>query len=239
MGSESSFIDFKLKWTFIISLLILLLTSCRTTKKITAVSGLQNEISLCLDTASVFSSGFIGLVIQDAESGENLYSRNAEKYFTPASNIKLLTLYSALKMLPDSLPALLYTENDSIIYIWGAGDPALLHPDFPESGVLHFLKEKGHKKIFFSDDNFFMPHFGAGWMWDDYRYAFQPEISPLPLYGNVAVLSAGNDSLYIFPEVFSDSVTITSDGDPFFGRLPDGNRFIIPEERLNRKSRNV
>lgn len=238
MVFKSSDFTIQARWNFIFCLLTLMVTSCKTTKKLASPSDLQHEISLYLDTVAVFRSGFAGLVIQDAESGEILHNRNGEKYFTPASNIKLLTLYSALKMLPDSLPALLFTENDSIIYIWGAGDPTVLHPDFPESPVLHFLKEKGHKKIFFSDDNFYMPHFGEGWMWDDYRYAFQPEISPLPLYGNVAELSIGDKSLKIFPVVFSDSVIITSDGDPFFGRLLNNNRFIIPEERLIRKSRN-
>jgi serine-type D-Ala-D-Ala carboxypeptidase/endopeptidase (penicillin-binding protein 4) len=44
----------------------------------------------------------VGIVVQDVKTGKTLYQKNADRYFTPASNEKLFTAFATLHYLgPD------------------------------------------------------------------------------------------------------------------------------------------
>ena len=114
-----------------------------------------------------------------------LYSHNAEKYFVPASNMKLFTFYTAQKLLGDSVPGIMYSiKNDSLIFS-GTGDPSFLNPNLPESPVFEFLKNT-EKKLFYQPAVTSEEGLGPGWAWDDYNYAFSAERSEFPIFGNLA-----------------------------------------------------
>ena len=106
------------------SLLALLLLSCATKSKI--VSRTTENIL----NSKFYGSQFTGFVLFDPETKDTLYNQNGSKYFTPASNTKIFTLYTSLKMLPDSLPSLFYHQASDTTYIQGTGDPTFLHPYF-------------------------------------------------------------------------------------------------------------
>ena len=91
---------------------------------------------------SAITSGHIGIAIFDPQKNVYLYKHNAEKYFTPASNTKLLTWYAALSRLGDSLVGLRYHYNiaDSAYIIQPTGDPSFLLPEFKEQPVLQLLQ---------------------------------------------------------------------------------------------------
>src|SRR5213596_1498722 len=86
------------------------------------------------------SKGEWGLLIADAESGETLYEQNADKYFVPASNMKLFTTALALaKLGPEyrfhttveaigSISNGILTGNLTLV---GRGDPNLSNRKFP------------------------------------------------------------------------------------------------------------
>jgi D-alanyl-D-alanine carboxypeptidase/D-alanyl-D-alanine-endopeptidase (penicillin-binding protein 4) len=168
------------------------LTSCKSTKPLIQKAEPTN-FNLLIDTSSVLNSGFTGLVIYDLKSKKTLFDRNGSKLFTPASNVKLMTLYASLKTLSDSIPAIKYIETDTSFIFWGMGDPTFLHPFFEKSRTLEFLREKGAaKKMYFSTSHNQMAAYGKGWMWDDYNDYYQAEIATLPMYGNV--LTVRNDS---------------------------------------------
>lgn len=81
-----------------------------------------------------------------------LFELDANKPAIPASNTKIITLYTALNMLGDSIPGLRYiTKGDSLIF-WGTGDPSMLHPDLKSTKVYDFLKNSD-KKLFYSHSN--------------------------------------------------------------------------------------
>jgi D-alanyl-D-alanine carboxypeptidase/D-alanyl-D-alanine-endopeptidase (penicillin-binding protein 4) len=137
-----------------------------------------------IDRSAIFSTHFTGFALYDPAAKQLLYTHQADKYFTPASNTKLFTFYTSLKMLGDSIPALQYTtKNDSLIF-WGTGDPSFLHPDLPASKVYNFFCQRPEQFIYYAN-NYWGRHFGPGWAWDDYNDYYQPDKAAFPMYGNI------------------------------------------------------
>src|SRR6188768_4350059 len=67
-----------------------------------------------------------GFALYDPQEKKTIYEFNSDKYFTPASNTKIFTLFASLNIIGDSIPGIKYVErNDSIIF-WGTGDPTFL-----------------------------------------------------------------------------------------------------------------
>jgi len=110
---------------------------------------------------------FTGFAVFDPASGKTLFQHNANKYFTPASNIKVFTLYTAMTMLGDSLPAFAYAENNDTLWVKALGGPTPFHPEFPYDKAAGFLQSTPQKTIAinapFNDDAY-----APGWAWNDY-----------------------------------------------------------------------
>jgi serine-type D-Ala-D-Ala carboxypeptidase/endopeptidase (penicillin-binding protein 4) len=164
----------------------MLLSSCFFTTSIGAQK--INKILDVLVTDSVVKTGHIGISIFEPATNKYWYNYNADKYFVPASNVKLFTCYAAMKFLGDSLPGLYYQLfSDSTINIWGAGDPSFLHPIFTKQPILQFLQQP--KKSFYLKPATNSEALGQGWSWDDYNEDFMAERNDLPMYGNVMQLT--------------------------------------------------
>ena len=159
----------------------------------------KRKIKKLFKHSQIMNDHFTGFALYDLDNKKMIYKLNDDKYFTPASNTKLFTFYTCLKILGDSVPALKYViRNDSLIF-WGTGDPSFLHSDLKGTNALNFLKNSG-KKLFFSAGSYTNAFYGSGWAWDDYGDYYQAEITDLPIEDNVAVLYADkNDSLQIKP----------------------------------------
>ncbi|XHR94218.1 D-alanyl-D-alanine carboxypeptidase [Mucilaginibacter sp. UC70_90] len=98
--------------------------------------------------SQIVNDHFTGFALYDLDEHKMIYELNADKYFTPASNTKLFTFYTCLKMLGDSIPALRYqTRGDSLIF-WGTGDPSFLHSDLKGINGLNFLKNSSKHLLF-------------------------------------------------------------------------------------------
>ncbi len=125
----------------------------------------------------------VGVYVYDDSSKKEIADFQGDKYFIPASNTKLFTLYAGMKYLGDSLTGIRYTENDTALFVFPTGDPSLLHPDYQTQPVVDFLK-KSTKKIYLVDEGWEETALGEGWAWDDYNDDYSVERSPLPVYGN-------------------------------------------------------
>lgn len=183
---------------FFLLVIISLLFSCSSTRQ------LKKELSREL-TSEVFDQSFTGFALYDVERKEFLHEKNSNKYFTPASNTKLLTFYASLKELGDSIPGIkYYTTPDSLVF-WGTGDPSFLNPKFSSSKVLDFLKNSS-KKLYLAASTNTNPPLGSGWAWDDYNDAYSAERSQFPIYGNLVNFKwAPTDTLpRVSPSYFSE-----------------------------------
>ncbi|THD68028.1 D-alanyl-D-alanine carboxypeptidase [Robertkochia marina] len=175
-----------------------------------------------------FDNQFTGVFIFDPETGDTLFRHNADKYFTPASNTKIFTLYTAMELLPELLPQLQFQNTGDTLYIRGTGDPTLLHPVFKEQKSLDLIK--GFDTIYWVANRMDDTPLGPGWSWADYDAYYSAERSELPLYGNVALAGrVTKDSAWITPSVFSTE--ITEEG-PDYYRDQNANHFYIHTRKM-------
>jgi serine-type D-Ala-D-Ala carboxypeptidase/endopeptidase (penicillin-binding protein 4) len=190
----------------------------------------EHPLSIQIDTSAILSQSFTGLALWDYAKKQMVYERNASRYFTPASNTKIYTFFSCLNILGDSVPALRYvTYGDSLIF-WGTGDPTFLHPDFKNTRIQDFLATQKDKKLFFSVGNFTDESNGAGWSWADYNEDYQPELTPLPMYGNIVRTRVSNQKMDIYPPFFKDSFHLTPlSKNSFIEREIYSNYFELPQ----------
>ena len=154
-----------------------------------------------------YKTQFVGFYLYDPQEKKEVFSYNGNKYFTPASNTKIFTLYAAMKSLTDSIPAFKYVIRGDELHLEGTGDPTFMHPKFKNPKVLDFIKSKGNK-IVFHWNNFDEESFLPGWTWDDFRKNYSPERSQFPINENLVTISKSGASLKTFPSIFKESTLI-------------------------------
>ena len=130
-----------------------------------------------------FQNAHIGVCVYDVDAGSYLYNYQGDKYFVPASNVKIFSLYAGMKFLKDSLPGINYEETADTFFIYPTGDPSLLHPDFKRQPVIDKLQHTS-KKLVLINNNWKDEALGPGWSWDDYNDSYQAERNSFPVYGN-------------------------------------------------------
>ncbi len=189
-----------MKNTLFILVVLIFATSCSSYKK--TIQKSTDSIVL----SNFYKNQFVGLLVLDPETNDTLYAHQSEKYFTPASNTKIFTLFASLQLLPQKVPALKYISKNNTLYVEGTGDPSFLHPHFQDRTAYDFLQN--YSTIVFNLNNFEDEKLGQGWAWDDYQYYYQPEMTSLPLYGNVTSIS-NTKGLNVKPEFFKADVVRT------------------------------
>ncbi|MGN6419074.1 MAG: D-alanyl-D-alanine carboxypeptidase/D-alanyl-D-alanine endopeptidase [Pseudobacter sp.] len=166
------------------SLVIILLASACTTSRIPGNNSRPDYVQEHLLNDSTLQQAQVGVAVYDPSTGKFLHNYQGNKYFTPASNVKLFSCYAAMKYLGDSLTGIQYFENDTAIFLIPTGDPTLLHPDYRNQPVIRFLQQS-KKPLYINKPIWKSEAWGRGWSWDDYNDDYMVERSPLPVYGNV------------------------------------------------------
>jgi D-alanyl-D-alanine carboxypeptidase/D-alanyl-D-alanine-endopeptidase (penicillin-binding protein 4) len=163
------------------------------------------------------SKGEWGLLIVDSESGEILYEQNADRYFVPASNMKLFTTALALAKLGPQYRFHTTLETQGTIssegvlsgdvLLVGRGDPNLSNRKFPydlkeefdgpAEKVLAELADKlvaqGVKRVsgdVIGDDSYFpRERYPNGWEIDDMVWEYGAAISAIVVDDNTVSLT--------------------------------------------------
>jgi serine-type D-Ala-D-Ala carboxypeptidase/endopeptidase (penicillin-binding protein 4) len=158
-------------------------------------SQLGSAIDTIIRQPSV-QSGHWGILVQPQnQPSVNLYSRNADQLFMPASNAKLLTTAAAMvRLTPRFQRQTLFLATGqapslSTLRVVGQGDPTL--NDSKLQQVVLALKAKGVQSIgtLIGDDSTFQgPLLSPTWTWEDIQGGDGLPINSLMLNGNIIPL---------------------------------------------------
>lgn len=178
---------------------ILFLYNCKSAK-------ITKEINKSINT-EFYDNQFTGILVYNPKTSDTIFSYNADKYFMPASNTKIITLYTCLQLLSDSIPAFKYNINGDTLSLLGTGDPTFLHSYFKDSTALKMAQNYEHVNLVI--DNISDDKMGPGWAWDDYDTYYSVERNSFPMYGNVVTVS-NQDHLLVSPKVLRKNVQYDS-----------------------------
>ena len=129
-----------------------------------------------------FSRSRWGILIQPLSSTATLYSRDAQKYFIPASNAKLLTTAAALQKLGADfrIKTSVYSGENGSLYVAGRGDPSIAEPQL--KSLAQQLKQRGISQVneLIGDDSYFQGSaVNPNWEWEDAQAGYGAPINSL------------------------------------------------------------
>jgi D-alanyl-D-alanine carboxypeptidase/D-alanyl-D-alanine-endopeptidase (penicillin-binding protein 4) len=180
------------------------------------VKKLQDRIASVL-SAPDLDHGFWGIEVESLATGQVLYSQNADKLFTPASNTKLFTTAAALALIGPDYKFRTTVEtagtldrygrlNGDLVLV-GRGDPNLSGRELPYNlktqrnddaiqaleALADALVQKGVKFVdgdIVGDDSYFaFERYGEGWSQDDLVSSDGAPASALTINDNVIFIN--------------------------------------------------
>jgi D-alanyl-D-alanine carboxypeptidase/D-alanyl-D-alanine-endopeptidase (penicillin-binding protein 4) len=198
----------------------------------------------------VLASANVGVKAVDLGSGKTVIDHNGGKLFIPASTVKILTAYTALKVLSPQYTFMtefstdIRGDSETVHDLWikGYGDPSMSLADINLQAMTvaggNIKRVTGDVIV---DNSFFDPVlFGHGWMWDEGIVAWNAPISPAAVNGNCVDIyvspgpARGSKPLVrIIPETrYAVAITSAVTGNLDDARIireeaPSGDRFIV------------
>ena len=176
--------------------------SSKNSNKAESPGSLEQLIDRAIDEGDAARARW-GVSVISMSDGRPLYSRNADRLFTPASNMKVYTTAVALDLLgadfqwrtsiyagaePDAAGTI---TGDLVLY--GRGAPDLIsqsrkNNDNSLARLAEDLYNRGVRRIkgnIIGDESYFRGEpLGDGWQWNDMQWYFGAEASALSINGN-------------------------------------------------------
>ncbi len=179
------------------------------------VAAFRAKVEKILGAADV-NRGTWGMLVEDADSGEVVYSLNAERYFLPASNAKLFTAALTLATLGSdycfhtTVESRSASDADGVLHgdlvLVGRGDPNLSNRIFPFgkkterdgppekilAELVDAVVARGVKRIsgdVIGDDSYFAGGaYPSGWAIDDMLWSYGVPVSALEVNDGIFFL---------------------------------------------------
>lgn len=164
---------------------------------------LAKEIDRVIDESDLVQARF-GVFVMSMSDGRVLYSRNGNKLFTPASNMKIYTTAAGLDLLGENYRwrTSVYADKqpggngviDGDLTLYGRGDPGL--DSFRKDGLPGLaleLWQHGVRHVrgsVIGDESYFRGEmYGLGWQWNDVQWYFGAQPSALTIDANAMELT--------------------------------------------------
>lgn len=174
--------------------------------------------------AGPFASARWGIHVISLSNGATLYQRNANRQFTPASNMKIYTTGVALDLLGadyrwrTSVYALSQPDANGLVegdlVLYGRGAPDLVSQSSDENSLgklVDMLHARGIRRVkgnVIGDESYFRGNsLGDGWQWNDIQWYFGAEASALSVNGNEVDVN-------LLPPTKADAPPDVRTGDP-------------------------
>ena len=198
---------------------------------LTAEANLKADIKHLVE--SVDPSVNIGVHVEDAKTGQVLYSQNADRYFLPASVLKIVTDAIALDVLGPNFTfktQILKGAKKGQVILRFSGDPILTFQDL----VLLFKHLKAQKvsQVVIDTRNTFPIKTSPGaWPQEIMRYCYATPVHPL-------MINRNSVSFKVDASKVGSNATITVDPDSFVkikGALPKVAEKCDPRTQFERE----
>ncbi len=133
-----------------------------------------------------------GILIKNLSSGQIIYSRDAQKYFIPASTTKILTTAAAWQKLGKDfrIHTSIYQGDEGNFYLVGRGDPSFNNVQL--TALAQKLQQRGIRSInkLIVDDSYFQGEYiDSSWQWEDIQADYGAPVNSLMVNENTGILT--------------------------------------------------
>ena len=167
----------------------------------------NKKIKKWVSSQDNLKSAYVSIAIKPLEKNRKIKGVNFNKYMTPASNLKLLTVLASIES-GDSINSLKYRFVSDTLHVSPTSYPLLEHPLHGDEDLTNLLKS-ANVIVYHKVPNK-LSKYGPAWAWDDFLEYFSPERSSFPLYGNVLMVTKSeNGKLKVKPDIFDINLDST------------------------------
>lgn len=172
-----------------------------------------------------------GILIKNLSSDQILYSRDAQKYFIPASTTKILTTAAAWQKLGKDfrIRTSIHQGDEGNFYLVGRGDPSFNNAQL--TVLAQKLQQRGIRSInkLIVDDSYFQGEYiDASWQWEDIQADYGAPVNSLMVNENTGILTLSpnkigeklnitwSNDMELYSGIENNSITVAENESRFF-----------------------